>query len=186
MGRLLLIICAMHISYASAATDVDCSEHKIYCQIISNYETGGKKVIGKDLKTYAMRLSNIIYKVAKKHNMNPMILTAILAQESMYNLDAMNCYSGYSIDKLDKGEYVEGKICSDFGIGQIHYKTIERYEFDLEKLRTDLVYSVESAALVLNDFRIRFKKKEVHWWTRYNASNKYKREEYRQLVSRYL
>ncbi len=164
--------------------NVDCFKHKIYCQIVSNYKTAGKKKINKQ---YAMKLSNIIHKASRKYKLDSRIFTAILAQESLYNADAMKCYKGYDFVKwAENGEYVEGKICSDFGIGQIYFKTAENYKFDIHKIKYDLVYSVNASAQILGDFMKKYKRKEIHWWTRYNASSKHKREKYRQLVSRYF
>ena len=65
---------------------VDCKKHPIYCQITKN-----KPSINKN---YAMKLSNIIYKTHKKYNIPSRIFTAILMQESGYNLKASNCHRG--------------------------------------------------------------------------------------------
>lgn len=186
----------------------DCSKHPIYCQIVRNSPKINKK--------YAMRLSNVIYKYTRKYNLDKTIFTAILAQESMYRLDAINCHKGIRWDEafkaktvgmevfnkcLDKAEigtkefvncvndsheYTKTTVCSDFGIGQIYYKTVEGYGFELDKLMEDLDYSVKAAAQVLHDFKKRYGKRESDYWTRYNASSKEKREIYKHLVVRYF
>lgn len=137
-----------------------CDQHPIYCQITKN-----KPKINKQ---YAMQLSNIIYKAAKKHQVKPSRLTAILAQESMYKLDAFNPKS------------------KDYGIAQINHKTAENFNFDVEKLLTDLEYSVNAGAIVLADFKRMYGHKEDDFWTRYNSSKPEKREVYKQLVMRFL
>lgn len=83
--RYLIILILVIFAYAAVA-DVSCDKHPIYCQITKNNSNLTHK--------YVMNLSNIIYKAAKKHNINPTILTAIFAQESMYNLKARNCVTG--------------------------------------------------------------------------------------------
>ncbi len=80
----------------------------------------------------------------------------------------------------------ETLVCSDYGIGQIHYKTVERFGFDVDKLTSDLSYSVEAGAIVLAGFRRMYAHKEVDWWTRYNASTPSKRSIYKTLVQNYL
>lgn len=65
---------------------------------------------------------------------------------------------------------VEDIVYSDFGISQIHYKTIARYNFDAHLLLTDLEYSVEAGAIVLKNFMKAFANKgDPDWWTRYNC-----------------
>lgn len=135
----------------------------IYYQILKNNPKIDKK--------YAMKLSNAIYHVAKLYNINPKRYAAILGQESMYKLDAVNCTKGK---------------CSDFGISQINIKTIKAFKFSITRLTTDLHYSLEAGAIVLADFKKAYGHKEDDWWTRYNTSNKDKREIYKALVVRYL
>jgi soluble lytic murein transglycosylase-like protein len=140
-----------------------CDINAIFCQIVKN----NPKI---DLN-YAYRLSNVINKVALEIGVNPKEYAAILAQESMYKLDAKNCW---------------GNVCHDYGIAQINKKTIEAFKFDKKKLLTDLEYSVKAGAIVLADFKKMYGKKEVDFWTRYNASCPEKRQKYKQLVTRFL
>lgn len=172
---------------------VDCDDHPIYCQIHRNNPT-------LDLK-YAMNLSNIIYKAAKKHKVNARILTAIYAQESMYVNETKNCTTGiFHIEAA----FVEADIpkdmkdrmlamtaepitvCTDFGIGQIWYRTAAKMGIDLNRIILDLEYSVDKSAEILADFYQRYGHREKDWWTRYNASSRKKRDVYLNLVERYL
>lgn len=185
----------------------DCEKHPIYCQIINNVPT--------IKRAYAFQLSNVIYKKTKKYDLDPSLFTAILAQESKYDLGAKNCSTGV-IDDMDKEvisfailahcknetgrvpgdlEFMacvkemptngKVKVCTDFGIGQIWHATAESYEFDLDKLTSDLEYSVEAAAIVLKDFKNMYSKKDPEWWTRYNASTPSKRQRYKKFVELY-
>lgn len=186
----------------------NCEKNPIYCQIVNNKPT--------IKRAYAFKLSNIISKKTRKHKVDPVIFTAILAQESMYRVSAKNCTTGIELTPKDQ-EYIhytfnkcltiaeigskkftecvhkgtnysknkKVKVCTDFGIGQIWYKTAESYEFDIEKLTTDIDYSVEAAITVLKDFKNRYGHKESDWWTRYNASSKDARAKYKDLVERF-
>jgi len=166
----------------------DCTKNPIYCQIVANKPT--------IKKAYAFKLSNIIAKKTQKYKIDHEIFTAILAQESMYNVSAKNCTTGLhevvvtdnqGIVDLDKSPaYIKKQVCTDFGIGQIFYKTADSYDFDFVKLTTDVDYSVEAAAIVLEHFKNKYSKKESNWWTRYNASNKEAREKYKDLVERFI
>lgn len=179
-GYMKSIIFLMFLStYAHA---VDCNKHKIYCQIKKNSPHLSYK--------YTMNLSNIVYKAAKKHNIPANIYAAILRQESGYNLEAKGCHKGYS-KRGSLTEYVETKICSDFGISQIYFKTAERYGFSIDKLTQDLEYSVNAGATVLSGFKKRYGKKDKMFWLRYNCGSRgtTKRDTcqiYKKLVSRYL
>lgn len=104
-------------------------------------------------------------------------------QESSYRLNARGCHVGIP-DDLPKKDPL--KVCSDFGMSQIYYKTAKGFGFEIERLTTDLEYSVEAGAIVLADFKKRYEHKEIDYWTRYNASSRSKRNIYKQLVERYL
>lgn len=136
-------------------------EHPIYNQIIKN-----KPSID---KSYAMKLSNLIHKYSRLYKIPADIYTAILMQESRYVLGAKNCKRGIRFktpDELktdmDKDEskfstkritpYVKSKVCSDLGIAQIRLETAESYNFDVNKLLTDLEYSVNAGAKVFKWF----------------------------------
>jgi hypothetical protein len=182
-----LILAALSMLSINAFAKINCEEHQVYCHIVKN-----KPAID---KSYAMKLSNVIYRKAKQFKLDPILFSAIIAQESSYRLEAKNCTKGYVTypnrpeDRPPKKKVLFYKfqtVCSDFGLSQIHYKTADRYDFDMHKLYTDLNYSVESGMIVLKDFKKRYAKKEKYWWTRYNSSTPQKRELYRKLVERYL
>ncbi len=102
-------------------------------------------------------------------------------QESSYKISAKNFRCGVSI--------TTGKqdcVAVDFGIGQINQKTIKSFNFDKNKILSDLEYSVEASAKVLADFKRMYGHKEVDYWTRYNAGKRSKREIYKNLVARHM
>jgi len=180
--KLLLLLSLFSIN----AFGVDLKRNPIYAQIIKNKPKIEKK--------YAMELSNIIHKATVKYHISPRIFTAILMQESSYRLEAKGCHKGIrkrSVKEIMVEIYPppiaeEIEICSDFGIGQIYYKTAKSFGFDIYSLTTDLEYSIDAAAQVLSDFRKRYEARELYYWTRYNASSKIKRRIYKELVQRYL
>lgn len=180
MNRILLLSFLFSISVFA---DVDCNKHKIYCQI--------KKNSPKMPYKRAMKLSNIIYKAAKKYKIPANIYTAILKQESNYHLEAKGCHKGIMSLNADDGiAMAEVKICSDFGISQIYYKTAIRYGLNISSLVSDLEYSVMAGAKVLAGFK-KYSKKDPDWFTRYNCGSRgtTKRDTcqiYKKLISRYL
>lgn len=192
VSMVVVIFLGITIFYTciAQAKTINCTKHPIYCQIVNN-----KPSID---KPYAMKLSNVIHKKTQQYNINPVIFTAILAQESMYNVTAQNCTIGLvlkykpKIDSnkildLDKSSYLyeKARVCTDFGISQIHYGTVKAYNFKIKKLIWDLDYSVEAGAKVLNYFK-RYQKKEKDWWTRYNSPTRVNRDTYKRLVERFF
>ena len=201
---LTVMLLLLPVSAGAHEKNHDCEKHPIYCQIVTNNPT--------IKRAYAFRLSNIIHNNVRRYKLPPKIFTAILAQESMYKLSARNCTTGITAEPQDQrvmrmclnaGEFGSAmfvscmkenlqymdskvKVCTDFGIGQIWYKTAESYDFNLERLTTDLAYSVEAAAIVLKDFKNRYHKKDPDWWTRYNASSTHARKKYKGLVERFI
>lgn len=208
----LILFCIGLSSVEAKDCPFNPEKHKIACHIFKN-----KPNINLD---YAMKLSNFIYKAAKKYDVNPFLLSALYMQESGYRLTAIGSYVGLRkpskseivdlvmkcTDNLTEKEYqdrvvngnneqcineakntlIKDRIIMDVGISQIFFKTAERYGFDLDKLTTDLEYSVMAGAQVLSDFKKKYGKKELLWWSRYNASSPAKRKIYQALVERYL
>jgi len=137
-----------------------CVKNPIYCQILKNNP--------KIDKAYALKLSNIIHHMAKLYNINPTKYAAILAQESMYKLNAVNNES------------------KDYGISQINHNTAKAYGFNIGLLTSDVEYSIKAGAIVLSDIKRAYGHKEKSYWTRYNSSKPDKREKYQLLVSRFM
>ena len=166
-----LLILTILLTWVNSVVATNCEDHPIFCSIVSNLPTIDKN--------YAMKLSNIIYKVSEKYKIPSLIYTAILMQESEYNQHAKGCIVG-----LDEN-LEEKRVCSDYGISQINYRTARRYKFDLKKILEDLEYAVDCGAIVLYNFKKRYEG-EHNYWSRYNSSNKDKRQVYEKLVSRYI
>lgn len=191
------VLIAILFLFTTSVFAVDLDKNPIYAQIIGN-----KPNIDKE---YAMKLSNLIYKMHKKYHIPSRIFTAILMQESGYSLKAKNCHKG--IRNKTEGEIqwelhttrrtlgilttTESKVCTDFGISQIYYKTAKGWGFDVERLTNDLEYSVEAGAKVLHDMMGRFEARDSDWYVRYNCGFRgtTKRDTcriYKKLVERYL
>ena len=163
-----------------------------------------------------MKVSNYVYKYTRKYDVDARIYAAILAQESMYSLKAKNCNTGiimlsdseiaekrfmcqrtHVTNETPVEEFVacvesiktykRQRVCFDFGISEINFKTAERYGFDIKRLTEDLEYSIECGVIVLADFAKRYKHREpLDWWTRYNSPTKSNRKIYYERVKRWL
>lgn len=211
--RNFIVLIFMIITYAfvsDARAGVNCNKHPIFCQIKKNNSRINKKyamklsnLIYKASRKYHIspRIFTAILAQESQYSLSAKGCHYGFRQETPLELKS-RCEStgfvkgspymsdyGYASCLADgklNPEMIKSKVCSDFGIGQIYYKTAASYGFDINRLTTDLSYSVFSAAKVLSDFKRRYEAKEVNWWTRYNASSKTKREIYRQLVTRFM
>jgi hypothetical protein len=192
-----------------------CSMHKIFCifLFLSLYKNAYGDNTYVQVKnnnpsltvSRAIRISSAINSTAKKYNIKPKLLTAILMQESSYKLDAKNCkvglfWRGYAPDyahilpfmfnNQDVRKHIKphiGKICQDFGIGQINHATIVRKNIEIIKLISDIDYSIDTAGMIIGYLKNTYEKYEPdNWWTRYNAISKDKRNIYKKLVTRYM
>lgn len=164
---------------------VECNENKmLQTQIQKNLKCQDKQCF--DL---SKKLSIIIQKKANKHGVSPNLLSAILMQESRYQVGAVRCNGRSS--HISKRKYSDEKslrsTCSDFGMSQIHRKTIKAFSFNTSRLVTEKKYSIEAGAIVLSDFKRMYGKKEPkRWWSRYNSSTPMKRRQYERSVKRFL
>ena len=130
-----------------------------YRQIVSNKPSIDPKI--------AQTISQTVVKVSKKYGINPNLYAAILMQESGYDPKAVNVKS------------------QDFGLSQINKNTVTAFRFSKVKLMTDIHYSIEAGAIVLHDIKLRYGKREPHYWTRYNTSHPGKRLIYKNKVLRF-
>lgn len=91
------------------------------------------------------------YDIAVTYGLDKRLFIAILRVESGLDHTALN------VETLDAG------------IGQINFKTAERFGFDWTRLRKDRAYSIEAAAIVLSDFKRMYGEREPDdWYARYN------------------
>lgn len=134
-------------------------------------------------------------------------------QESNYRLKTKGCYTGlrketkpeviYRCENEHKDSFlakdaclkepkrIESRICMDFGISQIYYKTAKAKDLDIDKLLQDIEYSLEAGAKVLAEIKKRFENRELDWYLRYNCGwkkniNRDTCQIYKKLVQRYL
>lgn len=141
-----------------SAFAVECDKHPIYCHIKSlKLPLSHKKVMG---------MSNLIYNLSKRYKVDSRLVVAIIRTESRFRNKAANCVKGLN------SENKEVEVCRDFGIMQISYKTIRGYGFDLDLIRSDLEYSMESGVIVLRDFKRRYAKKYKNWYVSYNVGTR--------------
>lgn len=158
--RLFLVILLFPITLGAGTRLPFCMRHPIFCQIMRN-QPGISWA-------YAKRMSRSIERWASVYELEPERLNAIIAQESQYELGAINKESG------------------DYGLSQINHKTIDAFGFDKDRLLRDMDYSVMAGAKVLADFKRMYGHKEEDWWTRYNSSRTHKRQKYKIDVMRYM
>jgi tRNA A37 N6-isopentenylltransferase MiaA len=81
---------------------------------------------------------------------------------------------------------VNTKRCtSDFGIGQVRAKVWQKaFPLDRTKLMTDVDYSVSMSVKVLADYKRRYAKRELNWFTRYHHADYEFRTAYMQRLNK--
>jgi len=175
MKVLLLLL----LSFSAHAFDA--SKHPIYSQIVKNNPPIDKK--------YAMKLSNIIYKYAKKHSGDPTLAVAIATQETMLKNRHRRQNVIQFFEKCDEEKCSEDwkvvRGVSDVCMFQFHVNTIVNYNIDPIKLKNNIEYCVEW------HFKLMKKKKKMcrkmkKPWACYHSKNKTLRNIYISLVERYL
>ncbi len=208
--NIVLFLClSAIIIWMGQAEAAKCENHPIFCQIVKNKPNIDKKyamtlsdIIYKETKLRKIP-ANIYTAILMQESRY--VLSAKNCKEGIqypmpYLLNVKKYYYNKEknwfclIDQRNKDKCwpvfhkmgYKIKLCTDFGMSQIYYKTAKAFNFDIKKLTIDLDYSVRAGAIVLKDFHKRYSHKEVYWWTRYNSKSKHKREIYKKLVERYL
>lgn len=154
--------------FGSVLSSCPLPHYSVFDQIVKNKPTINRE--------YAKKLSVIIETESRNFDINSRLFAAILMQESSYVMSARNCVT-------QKRGY---EVCTDFGLSQIHFKTVKLYNFDKKRLTTDVHYSIKAGLKVLSDFKKRYGNKEEYFWTRYNTSKPSLRKKYKERVERWL
>lgn len=93
-----------------------------------------------------------IIRAAEAHKIEPKLYAAMIAVESMFQVNAYN------------------KHTLDYGIAQINHLTAAAYGFDTIRLQTDMSYNLYAGAHILAYFKRRYAKTEPKtWYCRYNV-----------------
>jgi hypothetical protein len=138
-----------------------------------------------------MTISNLIYRKAKAHNIDPMISVAILNQENAfrdvhtYEVErdvSESCHAASCIRQVTEHHEVV-----DLGIAQINVRTAAHYKFDLQRLyEHDMEYAIDCHMAVLGDKMKQCKHLGNDSWSCYHSVTPKHRIKYIKMVSRYL
>ncbi len=114
-----------------------------------------------------------IHQVFKKHKIAPQIVVAIIDTESSFAQDAVSSSGDLSMAQVN---------------AEVWNKEFQRMNLeliDVERLKTDEVYSLEIMAQILDILKTRYEKKDRRWYARYHSkTQKYKRAYLTKLESR--
>ena len=163
---------------------VNCNIHKTYCAIV--------KLKPKINKTFAMKLSNEIYKASKLYKLDPYRLVAIARQESYFKMSARNKHTkSHKTITCNEWEVCTNVVTttvttSDFGLFQFHISTMRTHDLDITKVMTDMPFTVNFAAKLLAH---KMKICEKLWpntsWACYNSANPEAHQAYVKAVNRW-
>lgn len=172
-----LILITLFFTGSTVLADINCNRHKIYCKIVEvNPEID---------KSFAMKLSNLLFKYSRKYNTDPFVSVAIGAQETgLRNINRTE----RALIKTDTG-YHFIDVITDVGLFQFHVNTIEYYEMDIDRLKNDLEYAVENHVKLLRqkiDMCIRRGIPASGAWACYHSYSDGHRQKYRRMVERFL
>jgi len=168
----MIILSAIIFSWAYA--DVNCDSHPIYCHIIELRPNINK--------TFAMKLSNKLYKYSQKYETDPHISVAIAMQESSLR----NINRRATVLVKDKNNYTLIKGYSDIGIFQFHVLTAKNYKMDIVRLVNDLDYAVDRHVWLLKRKMQYCKHLGDESWTCYHSATPIHRKVYKKHVERYF
>jgi hypothetical protein len=109
-------------------------------------------------KEKSRKLAKALERETDKHDIDWRLVIAIMFQESSLRVDPQNCLAN-------------PKRCTgDYGIGQVRYSVwSKQFNIDKKRMMTDLDYSVKVSVKVLADYKVRYGKKELNWYTRYHS-----------------
>lgn len=184
MKALLLFTLLFSVAAPKAFGKVDCKRHKLYCKIIKLQPTINK--------AFALKLSNKIYRKAKKYKMNPFLSLAIINQES--SLRNLNSFKRSVIGETThcstyqcfKTTVIRQEIL-DLGITQINVASAKYYGFDIDKLAAlNIDYALEAHFVILKEKIRECSRFGDTAWACYHSATPKHREKYIKAVRRFL
>lgn len=126
------------------------------------------------------RLATIIAFSAKKYDIDPRIMIAIMKIESNFKQDAYN---------LTSCEFSKQEKCGDYSIAQINYETwsktfpkMGRKPLDLKRLKTDETYSIFRMGEILSIIKKQYAAQDPTWFARYHSSTPIHKNRYTQAL----
>lgn len=189
--NLILVIFMILIAVSMGNVDAaDCERHPIYCHI--------KRVKPSMNNKKAMRLSNLMYKYARKYKIKNAIRSVAIAMQET-NLRNINRSQTVIIFETKCGDdssmtliwpcietfkYVKGY--SDISLFQFHALTIKHYKLDPVKLKNNLEYAVEKHFMIMKDKLKLCKYLEEDAWTCYHSTTPKLRKRYKEDVEQWL
>lgn len=127
----------------------------------------------------ARNLARLIYRMARKYELDPITLATIVRQESNFRSDAKNCYVVYR-----HGTCVH--TC-DLGLAQINSVWVEKWNLNPCLLTHDDGYNLQVAARILKNLKNRYGMTEpLTWFSRYNSSVDKYRQDYQARLNTFL
>lgn len=115
--------------------------------------------------------SNALSYCSETYKLDWRLVAAILYQESGLNHRAISWKS------------------RDYGIGQLHYKTIINRNVDLGKLLTDSAYAIDETCKLLKSLKDKYNYDNVDWriwYTRYHSYTPKYRMQYYKLIQKHI
>lgn len=180
----VFILISMMFFASTAYGKMNCNKHKLYCTIV--------KLKPKINKTFAMKLSNAIYKATKKYKVDPFRAIAIMRQESSINMNARNIgsktKSHKECDEWERCVTVKTIITktTDFGLFQFHIKTMTIHGLSIKRVMTDINFTVDFAiAMIARKIKNCSKLWPNTPWACYNSATNIKHQAYVKLVNQY-
>jgi hypothetical protein len=135
-------------------------------------------------KNKSERLATIIAFAAKKYEIDPRIMIAIIKVESNFDQNAVNLVSC---------ERTKQRECGDYSLAQINYEAwsasfpkMGRKPLDLKRLKTDEVYAIHRMAEILSILQKQYAKNDSYWFARYHSSTPKHKDSYKITLKKEL
>lgn len=171
MKKVFCILALLWAFNSYAVPKCPSEKHPLYCTIVEL-----KPSIN---KSFAFRMSNLIYRYSRIYKTDPYRTIAIIMQESGFR----NIHVPGSVYVPKDDITIEG--LKDLGLYQMNVSTIQHYGFDPAKIIEDLEYATECHFKILKRKIKLCKNLGKDSWTCYHSKTPFYRENYKKLVNRY-
>lgn len=122
------------------------------------------------------QVSRAIEWAAKKNDVDPYMLAAIVYVESRFRPGEKACWPW-----MDWQLMVCRQTC-DYGLGQVNEIWIRKWKLDADKLQNNDYYNLWVAGAILKQVKMQYGN-EPQWWSRYHHNRDNERVKYEKLMA---
>lgn len=128
--------------------------------------------------SFVSKISASVEQWSKHYSVDPLLLAAILRQESDFRTGLKSCWI---VERYQRCE-----VTCDYGIAQVNQLWIKKWKLDPHRLQHDISYNIRVAARILAGLQKQYSESDPEWYGRYHSGTYTKKKKYLKKLQTFL